>query len=67
MIRDRYVEVPAEMTAPVEIVTLGPRAELESMTTEERLFHVEAARKAQTVRALQCNGQLAEIAGLGNE
>jgi hypothetical protein len=54
-VRDRYVSVPAAMTAPVEIVDLSSSFDV---------FELGAAYKAQRIRALQCNGQLAEIAKL---
>ena len=56
MIRDRYVSVPAELTTPVEIVTLSDDFDV---------YALGVAYKAQRVRAMQCNGQLVEIAGLG--
>jgi hypothetical protein len=55
VVRDRYVPVPERMTAPVEIVDLSGNFDV---------FELGAAYKAQRIRALQCNGQLAEIAGL---
>jgi len=52
VIRDRYVAVPAELTQPVEIVELPDGFDV---------YALGAAYKAQKVRALQCNGKLAEI------
>jgi len=55
VVRDRYVPVPERMTAPVEIVELSGNFDV---------FELGAAYKAQRIRALQCNGQLAEIANI---
>jgi len=52
VIRDRYVAVPAELTKPVEIVELPDGFDV---------YALGAAYKAQRVRAMQCNGKLAEI------
>lgn len=57
VVRDRIVSVPEWMTQPVEIIELSPDFDLPELG---------AAYKAQKVRAEQCNGQLAEIAGLTN-
>lgn len=67
MYQDRYVPVPEGLTKPVEIVSLPPRGIFEAMSEKDRLIALEAARKAQAVRAQQCNGQLAEIGKLGAE
>lgn len=58
LFKDRYVPVPERMTAPVEIVALSENFDV---------YELGAAYKAQQVRALQCNGQLAEIAALESE
>jgi len=52
---DRYVPVPERMTQPVEIVELSRNFDV---------YELGAAYRAQKVRASQCNGQLAEIAGI---
>jgi hypothetical protein len=53
IVRDRYVPVPEWMTALVEIVELSADFDLPELG---------AAYKSQRIRALQCNGQLGEIA-----
>jgi len=55
VVRDRYVAVPERMTAPVEIVELSGNFDV---------FELGAAYSQQRTRTIQCNGQLAEIAGL---
>jgi len=55
VVRDRYVAVPAELTKPVEIVELPDGFDV---------YELGAAYKSQKVRAMQCNGRLAEIAGI---
>jgi len=57
VVRDRYVPIDPSLTAPVDIITLSEDFDL---------YALGAAYKAQRVRAEQCNGQLAEIAKLGN-
>jgi len=52
VVRDRYVPVPAAMTAPVEIVELSKNFDV---------FELGAAYSQQRTRTIQCNGQLAEI------
>jgi hypothetical protein len=47
------VSVPESLTKPVEIIELSPDFDV---------YELGAAYKAQKVRALQCNGQLSEIA-----
>ena len=61
--RDRFVNVPAQLTNPVEIVELEDNGGLCNADT----LQLGAAYRAQKVRAQQCNGQLAEIANLGDE
>ena len=51
--KDRIVSVPESLTKPVEIIELSPDFDV---------YELGAAYKAQKVRALQCNGQLSEIA-----
>ena len=51
--RDRYVPAPETLTTPVEIVELSESFDV---------YELGAAYNAQKVRAMQCNGQLAEIA-----
>jgi hypothetical protein len=58
VVRDRYVSVPEAMTKPVEIVELS---------ADFDVYELGAAYKAQKVRALQCVGQLNEIARLGRD
>ena len=58
VVRDRYVQVPDTLTQPVEIVGLSEDFDV---------YELGAAYKAQKVRAMQCNGQLTEIASLGAE
>ena len=57
MVRDRYVSVPESLTQPVEIVGLSEDFDV---------YELGAAYKAQRVRAMQCNGQLSEIASIGH-
>lgn len=52
MVRDRYVPIPESLTQPVEIVELPARFDV---------YQLGAAYKAQKIRAMQCNGLLAEI------
>jgi len=59
--RDRFVPVPEELTRPVEIVELPDNGGYRNADT----LQLGAAYRAQKVRARQCNGQLAEIATLG--
>jgi len=61
VVRDRYVSVPDELTRPVEIVVLEDNGGLRNADT----LQLGAAYRAQKVRALQCNGQLAAIRSLG--
>jgi hypothetical protein len=58
IVRDRYVSVPEWMTAPVEIVELSQDFDLPELG---------AAYKSQRIRALQCNGQLAEIRDINED
>jgi len=55
IVRDRYVAVPERMTVPVDTVQLAEDFDV---------YALGAAYKMQKVRIEQCNGQLAEIAGL---
>ena len=55
IVRDRYVAVPERTTVPVDTVQLAEDFDL---------YSLGAAYKMQRVRIEQCNGQLAEIAGL---
>jgi hypothetical protein len=50
--KDRIVSVPESLTKPVEIIELSP---------EFDVYELGAAYSWQRTRALQCNGQLAEI------
>jgi hypothetical protein len=61
--RDRFVEVPDNLTEPVEIIELPDNGGFRNADT----LQLGAAFKAQRVRAEQCNGQLAEIARLNDE
>jgi hypothetical protein len=54
--KDRIVSVPESLTQPVEIVDLSQDFDV---------YELGAAYKAQKVRALQCNGKLAEISQIG--
>lgn len=54
---DRYIAVPDRMTAPVDVPQLS---------SEFDVFELGAVAKAREIRLLQCNGQLSEIAGLGD-
>lgn len=62
VVRDRFVAVPEELTRPVEIVELPDNGGFRNADT----LQLGAAYRAQKVRAEQCNGQLAEIAGLAD-
>ena len=52
---DRYVPVPERMTAPVEVIELPDGFDV---------YQLGAAYRASVIRIQQCNGQLAEIAGI---
>ena len=58
LIQDRYVPIPEGLTKPVEVVELPENFDV---------YTLGAAYKAQKVRAMQCNGQLAEIANIHQE
>lgn len=63
IVRDRYIEVPASLTQRVEIVELPDNGGFRNADT----LQLGAAYKACTVRTEQCNGQLDEIAELGEQ
>ena len=63
IVRDRYIKPPAWMTVPVEIVQLPD--DFLTLSDVDALIAMGIAIKAGRVRAQQCNGQLAEIAELG--
>jgi hypothetical protein len=56
--KDRFVSVPDTLTEPVEIIELSPDFDV---------YELGAAYKAQKVRALQCNGKLAEISHISDQ
>ncbi len=58
IVRDRYVSVPERMTKPIETIPLSDDFDV---------YELGAVAKARKVRILQCNGKLAEIAGLGKD
>jgi hypothetical protein len=53
--KDRIVHVPEYMTTPVEIIDISENFDV---------YELGAAYSQQRTRTIQCNGQLAEIAGL---
>lgn len=55
MVKDRYVPIPESLTQPVEIIELREGFDV---------YELGAAYKAQKIRAIQCNGLLAEIASI---
>ena len=52
---DRYIAIPDDLTAPVEVLDLP---------ADFDLIDLGVAYKANRTRALQCNGRLAEISNI---
>ena len=56
--RDRYVEIPRELTQPVENPELYGNFDI---------YELGAVAKARSVRIEQCNGKLMAIAKIGED